>query len=140
MELTEIIEKLKEKSAIIIKKGALFGLGAYLLFHLTSNNGLLDSNRTKETGYLNKPSNQVKQVVHVDEEWRDNKIYSLDLTGYNPKVIRHVQFSDGTETTLNYRTLAWQPFRKWMSGEEFEPKKGEQYEVTQNNAIVKKIR
>lgn len=59
---------------------------------------------------------------------KDNVIYSPTLDGYNPKVIREVTFEDGTETNLEYRTLAWQPFRKWMREQEFNPQPGEKYD------------
>ena len=60
--------------------------------------------------------------------------------GYNPQVTRVVTFEDGSQTTLQYRALAWQPFMRWKNGDIFNPKPEEQYQVTSENSIVRKIR
>jgi len=137
-ELSDKLSGLKERVGDILKTGAKVIGGVYILFNLASHNGILDSARTKEVRQLR--GEQIKTVATVDEEWKDTQIYSLTMDGYNPQVIREVTFEDGSQTTLKYRTLAWQPFMKWKNGEQFEPKQGEQYEVTSANTIVRKVR
>ena len=141
-ELSDKLSGLKERVGDILKTGAkvVAGgvVGGYILFSLASHNGMLDSARTKEARQLR--GEQVKTVATVDEEWKDTQVYSPTMDGYNPQVIREVTFEDGSQTTLKYRTLAWQPFMKWKNGEQFEPKQGEQYEVTSANIIVRKVR
>lgn len=113
-------------------------IGAYSIFSLASHNGVLDSMRTKEANkYIH--NTDITKVVHsVEEEWEDYFPWMLD--GYNPKVTRTVTFEDGTETTLTYRTLAHQPYRKLISGEEFKPQKGEKYLVAKDNTLISKLK
>ena len=124
--------------------GTRYVLPAYMLVFLASHNGCMDSYRTKSAARnLQKPSNPIKTVAVVREEWRDNSEWAafsaaMGGGGYNPRVIRRVIFKDGSITTLDYRVMAHQPFRRWISGEEFDPKPGEQYEVTRYNTIVAK--
>ncbi len=110
------------------------------IYGCSSHNGMFDSMRTKEAAWLQgNPTNTVRTVAAVEEEWKDNVTYSLMMDGYNPKVRREVTFEDGSQTTLNYRTLAWQPIMRWKNGDMFNPQPGEQYEVTSRNQIVRKI-
>lgn len=120
-----------------LKTGAKVVVGVLILYSLASHNGMLDSHRTKEARRLEPQA--TKNVATVEETRKDNVVYSLTLDGYNPKVIREVMFEDGTETRLEYKTLAWQPFNRWANGEEFNPQPGEKYEVTSQNMIVRKV-
>jgi len=122
----------------VLKDGAKYALGAYILFNLTSHNGCLDSRRTKQAEGLYDANNPVKIVANVDEEWRDNSPFVL-FGAYNPRVIRRVTFEDGTQATLDYRVLAYQPFRRLVSGEEFNPQVGERYQVTGSNEFIRRM-
>lgn len=115
-----------------------YAIGTYILFNVASGNGCFDANRTKEAlrSYANHQGNVVKIVSNVEEK--------LDMgynssTWINPKVTREIDFDDRTETTLSYRTHVWQPLRKWVNGEEFSPKVGEKYEVTDHNQLVRRV-
>ncbi len=110
-------------------------LGLYACAKTIDGNGLGDSMRTKSANDYHNKSNPVKVVAKVEEEWNDNTIYSPDMTGFNPVVDRTITFEDGTKTSLHYRTLAWQPFKEWVSGEEFKPQVGERYEVTSGGIL-----
>lgn len=116
----------------------MYAIGGYVLFNFMSANGCLDSNRTREAlrFYENRQGNVVKTVSNVEEEfdWGYNS-----STWINPRVTREVEFDDGTKTTLSYRTRAWQPFRRWINGEEFSPNVGEKYEVADNHQLVRKL-
>ena len=59
-------------------------------------------------------------------------------SGYNPRVVRIVEFEDGSTSYLNYRTMAHQPFMRWLKGKEFNPRVGERYEV-KDNKLVRKV-
>ena len=120
-----------------MKTGAKVAVGGLILYTLASHNGCNDSYRTNEARRLQGES--TKTVATIEETWKDNIVSSPTLDGYNPRVIRKVTFEDGTQTTLDYRTLAHQPFRRWIAGEEFNPQVGEAYKVTKNNQLVKKI-
>jgi len=129
-----------------IPKGLIvLGLG-YAFVTCADHNGMNDSLRTKTARRYHNPENPIKTVRNVEENWKDNRLHSLDGTGFNPLVKRRVIFEDGSETNLRYRTLAWQPFRRWMIGEEFNPQQGEKYEVTRNdsseyriNSLIQKV-
>ncbi len=110
-------------------------IGGLVLYSLLSHNGLLDSPRTKMASRLHNMDNSTKTVSYVDEKWSDNIPM---MHGYNPRVIRNVNFDDGSQTTLSYRTMAWQPFMRWLGGEEFDPQVGERYEVS-HGQLVKKV-
>ena len=113
-------------------------IGGSILFNLMSANGCFDSNRTKEAlrFYENRQRNVTKTVSDVEEEF--DPCYNSS-TWINPRVTREVEFDDGTEITLSYRTHTWQPIRRWINGEEFSPKVGEKYEVTDHNQLVRKL-
>ena len=138
--LRNIFDRAWDLSVVGLKYAALMAVGFFFLSH----NGCLDSRRTKQTRWLHSSDNLVKSVANVDESWRDNSEIAM-LTcvfgggGYNPQVIRTITFEDGTETTVKYRTLAHQPFRRWGGGDEFDPELGEEYEVTPQNELVRKI-
>jgi hypothetical protein len=142
--LSERISNLWDNTkSFLWKVGTRYVLPAYILVSLASHNGCMDSRRTKNARYLQKPSNPTKTVAIVTEEWRDNSEWAafsaaMGGGGYNPRVIRTVIFDDGSTTTLDYRVMAHQPFRRWISGEEFDPKPGEKYEVTRYNTIAAK--
>ncbi len=105
-------------------------LVGYMIFSLGSHNGCLDSDRTGGALRHQNPSNPIKTVVSVEEEWSDNSALSMISGGvYNPHVRREITFEDGSKAMLSYRTQAWQPIRRWLRGEEFNPKPGEKYEV-----------
>ena len=135
--LSDKLREFRWKVGDYLKTGAKVAVGGLILYSIASHNGLLDSYRTKEARELR--GEATKTVATVEESWKDNVVYSPTLDGYNPKVIREVTFEDGTETSLEYRTLAWQPFRRWLRGEEFNPQPGEKYEVTFRNTIVRKV-
>ena len=137
--LSDRLREFRWKVGDYLKTGAKVAVGGLILYSLASHNGMLDSNRTREAREYNNASNPIKTVATVKERWEDNVVYSPTLDGYNPKVIREVTFEDGSETRLAYRTLAWQPFRKWLRGEEFNPQPSEKYEVTSRNMIVRKV-
>lgn len=130
---------LKENIRRFAIKASLFTAAGFCCTSLIDHNGGMDSPRTSQAIRLSSPNNPIKTVASVYEEWEDSTLFALDGTGYNPLVIRHITFEDGTETGVRYRTLAWQPFRRWIRGDEFSPQKGEQYEVTLNNNFVRKI-
>lgn len=136
--LSERLREFQWKVRGFLQSGAKTVAGGFMLYTIASHNGCLDSYRIKEARGLQ--GEATKTVATVDETWKDDGVYTPTLDGYNPKVIREVRFDDGTETTLGYRTLAWQPFRKWLRGEEFDPQPGEKYEVTSNNMIVRKVK
>ncbi len=133
-----------------IKEGAQEAIGRTLMFipklgfalflvyscaRTIDGNGLGDSLRTKSANDYHNDNNPVKTVAKVEEKWYDNEVYSIDLTGFNPLVIRQITFDDETTTSLRYRTLAHQPFRRWIVGEEFNPQVGERYEVTSSGIL-----
>ncbi len=112
----------------------------YVIFSLGSHNGCIDSDRTKEAARHHKPENPVKTVVSVEEHWRDNSDFDFFASmmgggGYNPHVTRRVVFDDGSQAILNYRTEAWKSMKRWLNGEEFDPKPGEKYEVVPEGGI-----
>jgi len=114
-----------------------YAVCGYILFNLLSDNGFLDSERSKESmRYENQQGNVMKTVVDVTETM--NPCYNSS-TWINPKVTREVLFDDGTETELSYRTHTWFQLRNRLYGEEFVPRIGEQYEVTSNNNLVRKL-
>jgi hypothetical protein len=128
----------------LLKTGVKVAIGGYIFFSLASHNGCLDSNRTKSARQLHDENNPTKVVANIEEEWKDNSTLAfvssaMGGAGYNPRVIRRVTFEDGTQTTLDYRVLAHQPFRKWIAGEEFNPKVGDKYEVTKQNQLVREL-
>ncbi len=133
------LEELKHTTKEYLKTGAKCVFGALIAINLASHNGFYDSMRTKEALRYQDPTNPVKVVSKVKEKWKDDKIYSLALEGYNPRVIRTVTFNDGSQIKLDYRVLAWKPFMKWKNGEEFDPKPGERYELTKQNGLVRKV-
>jgi len=114
-------------------------VGSLILGSLASHNGCLDSYRTNQTKRFEDPANPVKRVTDVVETWKDNNVGYSGLERYNPLVIRAVTFHDGTKTTLNYRTVAHQSIRRWMSGDEFNPQVGSLYEVTPANMFVREL-
>ncbi|MBW3014501.1 hypothetical protein KY335_04665 [Candidatus Woesearchaeota archaeon] len=122
----------------ILQVGGTIFFALYIPYTLASHNGLLDSDRTKEAEEMHDESNPIKTVKTVEEKWRDH-ILTPYGDGFNPRVIRTVTFADGTETKLDYRVMAWQPFMKWKNGYEFNPQAGEKYEVTSGNELVKKV-
>ncbi len=141
-KITDKLRKAGSEVAEFLRPGTLIKplLGGYIIFALMDNNGCLDSDRTRETQWLHRLQGaQVKTVENVEERWRDDIFCSPMFDGYNPQVIREVIFDDGSQTTLSYRTLAWQPFMRWKNGEEFSPKVGERYEVTSRNQLVRKL-
>ena len=117
---------------------AKYAIGGYILFNLMSAHSCFDSNRIKEALRFceNRHGNVTKTVSNVEEEFDPGYNSS---TWINPKVTREVRFEDGTEITLSYRTHTWQPIRRWINGEEFSPKAGEKYEVTDHNQLVRKL-
>ncbi|MBW3014881.1 hypothetical protein KY330_00505 [Candidatus Woesearchaeota archaeon] len=129
--------RLKQDVNYYLKDLALAGIGCYFFFSLFSHNGCFDSLRTKDAMQYRSKDNLVKVVESVEEEWKDNEQYMV-LDGYNPKVIRKVKFKDGSDTWLSYRTMAHQPYMKWLHGDEFDPKVGERYEV-RGRVIVRKV-
>jgi hypothetical protein len=140
----EYKRNLRDRAGNILGTGVKYIIGGCILFSLASHNGLLDSNRTKQTEQLYDKNNPTKVVSGVEEEWRDNSPFSLASSiaggaGYNPRVIRKVTFEDSSQTTLDYRVLAHQPFRRWIRGDEFNPQVGEMYEVTKHNQFVRKV-
>jgi hypothetical protein len=142
--LKEKIGDFMDGAGDILKTGAKYAIGGYILFSLASHNGCLDSSRVKQARQLHNENNSTKVVANVEEEWRDNSTLELVSSamggaGYNPRVIRRVTFEDGTETTLDYRVLAHQPFRRWIAGEEFNPQVGDKYEVTKQNQLVREL-
>jgi len=137
--LSDRLREFRWKVGDYLKTGAKVAVGGLIFYSLASHNGMLDSNRTREARGYSNASNPIKTVATVKERLEDNVVYSPTLDGYNPKVIREVTFEDGSETRLEYRTLAWQPFRKWLGGEEFNPHPSEKYEVTSRNMIVRKV-
>jgi hypothetical protein len=133
-----------DRAEDILRTGAKCAILGYTVFFLASHNGFLDSNRTKQTRQLHNENNPKKVVASVKEEWKDNSTIALVSSmmgggGYNPRVIRRVTFEDETQTTLDYRVMAHQPFRRWISGKEFNPQVGERYEVTNHNQLVRKV-
>ena len=142
--LGDRVRDLGGRAVDTLKTGAKYAIGGYILFSLASHNGCLDSDRARLARRLHDDNNPVKIVKSVEEEWKDNSTLALVSSamggaGYNPRVIRKVTFEDGTQTTLDYRTMAHQPFRRWIGGEEFNPQVGETYEVTKNNQLIKKV-
>lgn len=135
--LSDRLIDFKWKIGDYLRTGAKVAVECLILYTLFSQNGMLDSNRTKEAGRLH--GEATKTVATVEETWKDDVIYSPMLDGYNPKVIREVTFEDGSKTKLEYRTLAWQPFMKLKNGEEFYIKAGKKYEVTSSNMIVREV-
>jgi len=132
---------MKSEGRKLLRTGIKSVIAALVVYSLASHNGHLDSMRTKETSHLQGlVGNKIKTVASVEEYWKDNVTYSLMMDGYNPLVRRNVLFEDGSQTTLRYRTLAWQPLMKWINGNEFNHRQGEQYEVTSSNDIVRKVR
>ena len=132
-----------------LKKGlktGLKGIVAGLIIGITADhNGCMDSYRTEQARYfLSNPENPIKTIASVEEKWKNNSPLEFFSSatggvGYNPLIIRTVTFEDQSQTKLRYRTLAWQPFRKWISGEDFNPQIGERYEVDSHNRIVRKV-
>ena len=117
---------------------AKYAIGGYFLFNLMSANGCFDSNRTREAlrFYENRQGNVTRIVSNVEEEVDPGYNSS---TWINPRVTREVEFDDGTKIILSYRTQTWQSIRKLINGEEFSPKVGERYEVTDHNQLVRKL-
>ena len=111
----------------------------YSAYTILSHNGLFDSRRTKEAIRDYNANNPIKTVKNVQEEWSDNKFYAPMMDGYNPRVLRTVKFEDGTQTTLDYRVYAWPLVKKIVSGETFNPKPGEKYQVNKNNNLINLI-
>ncbi len=132
-------QELSDKIKGLAKWTAGVAIGAAVIVNLSDGNGMLDSMRTKEAQRYHNSKHQTKKVTDVQESWRDTLILSPTMDGYNPQVTREVTFDDGSRTTLKYRTLAWQPFVRWINGEEFNPKPGETYEVAAGNRLVRKI-
>ena len=128
-----------EDAGKILEAGIISLVGLVTLYSLADQTGLLDSMRTVEARRFANPLNTVKKIARVEEEWKDNRAYTPTFDGYNPKVIRTVTFEDGSQTILQYRMAAWQPFRRWLNGNEFNPLPEEHYEVASDNTIVKKI-
>ena len=129
-----------------IPKGIGILILGYACVNNVDHNGMNDSLRTKGARRYHNPENPIKTIRSVEETWEDNKLYLSDGTGYNPLAKRKIIFDDGSETTLRYRTLAWQPFRRWIAGEELNPQPGERYEVTsddtleyKSNSLVQKV-
>jgi hypothetical protein len=109
-----------------------FGLLGFSILYLSEQNGCNDSLRTKSAMEFHSDTNRIKTVVRVSEDW-----YAMHS---NPLVQREVVFSDSSKTVLHYRVAAHMPFKSWIDGEEFKPKPGEQYELTNNNTLVQRIR
>ena len=136
----------------VLWKGTGVAVGGWILCGLLSHNGCVDSARTKNAMRNHRKNNPVKVVKDVKETWRDNSTMALIYSvfgggGYNPQVIRMITFEDGSKTHLNYRTMAHQPFMRWLHGEEFNPQPGEIYEINEYtnvlgqriNSLVQKI-
>ncbi len=151
MTLKEKLSEIKDFAGYALDStlGALWKIGTrvalpayitiYMALYLGSQNGCLDSQRTKSAErYYRTCETSVKTVKQVSEEWRDNETSFLDISGFNPQVIRTVEFEDGSKSVLSYRTMAHQPLVRWIRGEEFNPKPGEKYEVTSQGGIVRK--
>ena len=132
--------RILEGSAYLLKRAVMLTAGAYVIGATLAGNGCMDSGRTRLSAKLHDSSNPIKAVKSVSEEWTGTEVATPTMDGYNPRVKRNVVFEDGSKTTLLYHTLAWEPFRTWMGGEKFEPKPGEQYEVTTSNELVRKVR
>ena len=117
----------------------------YAIFSLGSYNGCFDSDRTIEAAKHHDVGNPVKTIASVEEEWSDNSALAFASSmmgggGYNPHVTRRIVFEDGSQGTISYRTLACQPIRKWLRGDEFDPKPGEKYEVfPSGQLLVRKV-
>jgi hypothetical protein len=118
-----------------IAKCSIIGL---LLYNFGSENGCFDSERAEDAlrNFAHRKDNVVKTVVGVTEETDPG--YN-SATWMNPMVTREVEFDDGTEITLRYRTHAWMPMRRWINGDEFSPEVGERYEVTKRNQFVRRM-
>lgn len=141
--MTNLKEKLRN-IRYTLWRGAKIAFATYLIIQLGSHNGCFDSPRTKEARRYHNPQNPVKVVRRVGERWKDNSTLALVSSavggsGYNPRVIRDIEFDDGSKTRLDYRVLAWQPFVRWVNGKEFDPKPGEKYEVDKHNGLVRKM-
>lgn len=119
-----------------IYKEAKMSLLGTVIFTNLGYNGCLDSERTRTTGTPNERDNVIKTVEGVAEDL--NPGYNSS-TWINPQVTREIVFNDGSQRTLQYRTRSWQPFRRWIFGEEFNPQPGEHYEVTKDNTFVRKV-
>lgn len=124
--------RLKQKLGTVL-------IGGLILYNLASQNGILDSMRTKEARRYISSDNSIKTVANVEEKWKNYWSCTPMLDDYNPRVIRKVTFKDGSKTRLDYRILAWQPFVRWKNGEEFNPRPEEKYEVTSWNQIVRRV-
>jgi hypothetical protein len=142
LTLREKIADLREKACDFFKAGVKLAFTGYITFSLLSHNGCLDSQRTEQAKSLHNTNNQTKVVTRIGEEWKDNSKYLLAMggNGYNPRVIRTIIFEDGTQSIVDYRTLAHQPITRWLKGEEFNPQAGEKYEVTKYNELVKRVK
>jgi len=90
---------LKQKIGAVI-------VGGLIVYSLASQNGKLDSMRTKEAKRYISRSTIIKTVSGVEEKWRNHWTCTPMLDGYNPRVIRNVIFEDRSKTRLSYRTLA----------------------------------
>jgi len=130
-------EKIKDFVYTGIKTTLKAGLVTYIVCTWISNNGCMDSKRTKQALYdSEKPTNTVKIVRSVEEDLEPHFHSGHYL---NPEAIRKITFEDGSETNLHYRTNAWQPMRRWIDGDEFKPVPRERYEVTNDNTLVRKL-
>ena len=125
-----------EDTCLLVRSVVKFSILGYLAFQLGSTNGVFDSLRTKDGEDLADPSDPIKTVSSVVETWKDTVPYSPDGTGFNPRVIREISFEDGTHITLDYRVLVWQPLRKWIHGEEFNPQVGQKYEISPRYGFI----
>jgi len=122
------------------KKAIPILLGSYIYFSLLSHNGCMDSDREERAARKHHINNPIRTVESVEETWKDNNPYCfISGAGYNPRVIRNITFEDGSTTRLDYRTAAHQPYRRWLRGNEFNPKPNERFEVDPNNRLVRKV-
>lgn len=137
MKLKRYVNNVLDSATNVIGEVVLFTLPLFAISNLGDHNGLLDSPRTKQAAKY--AISGTKTVKAVEERWKDNVIYGPAMDGYNPLVIRDVTFEDGSTARLRYRTLAWQPFRGWLCGEEFDPKSNERYEVDAKNQLLRKV-
>jgi hypothetical protein len=134
------MEYVRDEIAYTFRPGniAKYSIIGLLLYNFGSHNGCFDSERTEEAfrNFANRKDNVVKTVAAVREETDPG--YN-SATWMNPMVTREVEFDDGTEATLRYRTHAWMPMRRWINGDEFSPEVGESYEVTKHNQFVRRM-
>ncbi|MCK4670310.1 MAG: hypothetical protein KAT43_03825 [Nanoarchaeota archaeon] len=67
----QTIDNITEGAKLFFKVGATIALAVYIPFMLASHDGVLDSDRIKEAARKHDPSNPVKTVRYVEEEWKD---------------------------------------------------------------------